>query len=77
MKDKGCQLSAIDVEKIKLELFDEVDDRQHQMKLLFGCGLYPAFHGSSEHTNFCKQQILFGTYPDTYENPVLAGKPFV
>ena len=70
-------MSAIDVEKIKLELFDEVDDRQHQMKLLFGCGLYAAFRGSSEHTNFCKEQISFGTYPDTYENPVLAGKPFV
>ena len=77
MEDKGCQLSAIDVEKIKLEVFNEEDTRQHQMKLLFGCGFYAAFRGSSEHTYFCKDQVTFGTYPVNYENDLLAGKPYV
>ena len=35
--------------KVKLSMFDESDPRQHQMKILFGCGAKFGFHGSKEH----------------------------
>ena len=73
MKADGCQLSAEDVEKIVLSKFDEDIPEQHQMKLLFGCGVYCAFRGCSEHTKLQVSQIVFGQYPDNFENPDLRG----
>ena len=35
--------------KVKLSMFDESDPRQHQMKILFGCGAKFGFRGSKEH----------------------------
>ena len=35
--------------KVKLSSFDESDPRQHQMKILFGCGAKFGFRGSKEH----------------------------
>ena len=77
MKNSGCELSAIDVEKIVLSRFNEKDILQHMTKVLFGCGLYAAFRGSKEHTYFSKSQVSFGKYPENYECQDLAGHPYV
>ena len=73
MKNRGCQLDANDVAKIKLSKFNEMIVQQHMMKVLFGSGLYAAFRGSAEHTFFTRSQIKFGTYPQNFENSKLAG----
>ena len=77
VKNSGCELSAIDVEKIVLSRFNEKDILQHMTKVLFGCGLYAAFRGSKEHTYFSKSQVSFGKYPENYECQDLAGHPYV
>ena len=77
MKTEGCQLSAANVEKIDISKFVEADPRQHCMKLLFGMGFYAAFRGSTEHAQFTKNQVSFGTYPENFENTTLAGRPYV
>ena len=77
MKAEGCHLKAIDVEKIAIKKFNEDDDEEHIMKMLFGSGFYAAFRGSEEHTNFSRSQVSFGVYPENYENAELAGKRYV
>ena len=77
MKGEGCQLKANEVEKIDLAFFDESDLLQHQMKVLFGCGLYAAFRGSQEHTQFSRSQVTFGNYPMDFEEEQLRGKRYV
>ena len=47
------------------------------MKVLFGCGIFAGFRGSSEHTYFNVSQVKTGNYPEQYEDPQLAGKPYV
>ena len=47
------------------------------MKVMFGCGLYAAFHGSSEHTFFSRSQVKFGFYPKNFQNSSLAGTRYV
>ena len=73
MKADGSVLSTEDAKKIILSKFDESIPEQHQMKLLFGCGVYCAFCGCSEHTRLHTNQIVFGQYPENFENPALCG----
>lgn len=46
------------------------------MKILFGCGIYAAFRGSSEHVLFSPSHVSFGIYPEDYEVPELRGVRF-
>ena len=48
-KDAAKRLDEAQQELIDLSKFDEKDPRQHQMKILFGCGIYYGFRGSNEH----------------------------
>ena len=77
MKKAGCRLSASEAEKIKLETFDENDPWQHMMKVMFGCGIYAAFRGCSEHASFSPHMITKGRYPDNFEAKELAGLEYV
>ena len=62
---------------IKLEVFDENDPWEHMMKVLFGCGIYAAFRGCSEHVLFSPTTITRGVYPNNYECQELAGIHYV
>ena len=73
MKGEQCQLAASDVKKINLAIFNENILQQHFMKILFGCGLYAAFRGSTEYTQFSRTQVTFGTYPTDFEECSLRG----
>ena len=77
MKAEGCQLKANDVEKIDLSLFDESVLREHQMKVLFGSGLYACFRGSQEHAMFSTSQLEFGTYSQDFQTVELRGTRYV
>ena len=59
---------------MRLDVFDEDDPEQHQMKVLFGFGLYFAFRGSTEHSNLRQDQIYQGTFKPGHE---FAGQRFV
>ena len=67
-KDQSKRLDESDQEKIDLAKFDEQDPRQHQMKLLFGCGIHFGFCGSKEHVFLETSNITHGTF--------LSGHPF-
>ena len=73
LKTKECELEASEAEKIMLSKFDEDDLYQHMMKIMFGCGLFAAFRGRTEHTMFYISQIKIGQYPANFENKELAG----
>ena len=62
-KDQSKRLDESDQEKIDLAKFDEQDPRQHQMKLLFGCGIHFGFRGSKEHVFLETSNITHGTFP--------------
>ena len=47
------------------------------MKCLFGCGVYAAFRGHTEHLNFCCEHISIGIYPKQFESQQLAGLHYV
>ena len=77
MKTAACTLDARETEKIVLSRFNEADPRQHQMKLLFGFGMYAAFRGIREHVNLSPSHIVQGQFPLQHPVPELAGKPFI
>ena len=78
MKAKACQLFANNVDKAKqLHKFNEDDPIQHMLKVMFGCGLYAGFRGSTEHAYFTTEMVSQGHYPQNFEDKTLAGKPFV
>jgi hypothetical protein len=62
---------------VVLSKFNEDVPKQHMMKILFGCGIYAAFRGSSEHVNFSPSHVSFGIYPMSYEVPELRGVRYV
>ena len=71
-------MKAEDAEKARqLWKFDENDPAQHMMKVMFGCGIFAGFRGSTEHANFNIAQVTRGIYPDKYEDRDLAGVPYV
>ena len=47
--NKNRRIMHGDRKKVLLSMFDESDPRQHQMKILFGCGAKFGFRGSQEH----------------------------
>ena len=47
--NKNRRLDHGDREKVRLSTFNEDDAREHQMKILFGCGAKFGFRGSKEH----------------------------
>ena len=53
-------------EKIDLSLFDESDPRQHQMKLLVGCGIYFGLRGNIEHTDLDVSNITHGAFSSNH-----------
>ena len=57
-----------------MDVFDENDPDQHQMKILFGFGLYFAFRGSTEHSNLRQEQIYQGTFEPGHE---FEGKKYI
>ena len=73
VKTKECVLEALEVEKIVLSKFDEDDLHQHMMKVMFGCGMFAAFHGQNEHTMFYTNQLKIGHYLDNFEIKELVG----
>ena len=77
VKNKNCQLTASDVEKIDLTKFDESIHVQHIMKCLFGCGLYGCFRGGKEHSELSIAQISFGVFPSDFPTVGLRGKRYV
>ena len=46
-------------------------------KVMFGCGIFAGFRGSTEHANFNIGMVTTGTYPEKYEDQDLAGLPYV
>jgi hypothetical protein len=66
-----------DAAKVILGKFNEDIPQQHIMKILFGCGIYAAFHGSSEHVLFSPNHVSFGIYPKNYKVPELRGVHYV
>lgn len=66
-----------DAAKVILGKFNEDIPQQHIMKILFGCGIYAAFRGSSEHVLFSPEHVSFGIYPMNYEVPELRGVHYV
>ena len=71
------RLSAEDAEKVVLSKFDEADPYQHMMKVMFGCGIYAAFRGSTEHVLFSPLHLSIGTYPSNFESRPLAGLQYI
>ena len=59
--DEISQEKVIDLSK-----FDENDPREHQMKLLVGCGLYYGFRGQVEHTNLEVSNFTHGSFPSNH-----------
>ena len=59
MKEENEELLGIDK-------FDEIDPRQHQMKLLFGCGVKFGLRGSGEHTYLEVRNITHGFFPKNH-----------
>ena len=53
-----------DREKVKLSSFNEDDPRQHQMKILFGCGAKFGFRGSQEHVFLELRHVRKGTFEE-------------
>ena len=64
--DASKRLDETEKEKIDLSCFDEKDARQHQMKLLFGCGIYFGFRGKDEHVFLETNNITHGTFPSNH-----------
>ena len=64
--DASKRLDEREKEKIDLSCFDEKDARQHQMKLLFGCGIYFGFRGKDEHVFLETNNITHGTFPSNH-----------
>ena len=54
-------------------MFDESDPRQHQMKILFGCGAKLGFCGSGEHTYLELMHIRKGVFEEGHP---LAGRTY-
>ena len=58
------RLSLNDRKKISLAMFDESDARQHQMKILFGCGAKWGFRGQKEHWKLEVMDVIKGEFPE-------------
>ena len=65
-KDENKRLDQSEQEMIDLSKFNESDARQHQMKLLFGCGIYFGFRGSTEHVTLEVSNMTHGSFPSTH-----------
>ena len=64
--DTSKRLDENEKELIDLSCFDENDPRQHQMKILFGCGIYFGFRGKNEHVFLEIHNFTHGTFPSTH-----------
>ena len=60
--DASRRLDEKSQAKIDLSRFDESDPRQHQMKILFGCGVYFGFRGQNEHVFLETSNITHGSF---------------
>ena len=60
--DASKQLGETDQAKIDLSQFDKKFPCKHQMKLLFGCGVYFSFQGMDEHVFFDTNNITHGSF---------------
>ena len=46
--------------------FDESDPEEHQIKILFGCGVYFGLRGNIEHCDLDVRNITHGTFPSQH-----------
>ena len=53
-----------DRKKVKLSSFNEDDPREHQMKILFGCGAKFGFRGSQEHVFLELRHVRKGEFEE-------------
>lgn len=61
-ENKAYRIKPSDFSKIKLGTFDENDLKQHQLKILVGCGIYFGFRGIGEHTYLTIDMIIQGKF---------------
>lgn len=48
--------------KIDISIFDENDPQEHQMKILYGCGINFGLRGNDEHTSLEVRHIVHGYF---------------
>ena len=56
-------MTADDINKIDLTIFDENDPEEHMIKLLFICGIFFGFRGSEEHVKMECRRLTSGVFP--------------
>ena len=61
--NKKRRLDEASMQMVKLSTFDESVPEQHQMKILFGCGIHLGMRGNSEHTELQVANIQKGKFP--------------
>ena len=61
--NKKRRLDEDSMALVKLAKFDENIPVQHQMKILFGCGIYLGMRGNSEHTDLLVTNLEKGKFP--------------
>ena len=62
-KDKKRRLDEEVKEIINLSVFDESDPEEHQIKIMFGCGVYFGLRGNMEHYGLEVRNITHSTFP--------------
>ena len=67
VKDQKRVLSEKTVQKIDLSVLDESSPEQHQIKLLFICGIFFGFWGNEEHVNLEVWHFNCGTFDDGHK----------
>jgi len=74
VKKKNMVLPS-DVEKVRLDIFDESDPVQHCQKIMVGCGIYFGFRGRSEHASLrqCDSQRGYFETGHAYERKRFVG----
>ena len=55
-----------DRKKVKLSMFNEDDPREHQMKILFGCGAKFGFRGYKEHVFLELRHVRKGEFEEDH-----------
>ena len=64
--DATKRLDVSEKGKIDLSRFDENIPRQHQMKILFGCGISFGFPGKNKHVFLETNNFTHGTFAPTH-----------
>ena len=73
-KTEDNRLSHCDQDKPCLSVLDESSPKQHQMKILFGLGIYFGFRGMTEHVNMLVSDITIVYFEEKHD---YRGKQYV